>query len=73
MLDVGCSEGILGVLLARRGIEVTGVDINADALGFARELLAREPEDVRGRVDLVHGDFLRTRGVERPLRHRGDG
>ena len=61
MLDVGCSEGILGVLLARRGIEVTGVDINADALGFARELLAREPENVRGRVDLVHGDFLRTR------------
>ena len=63
VLDVGCSEGILGVLLARRGIEVTGVDINADALGFARELLAREPEDVRGRVDLVHGDFLRTRGL----------
>ena len=61
VLDVGCDEGILCVLLARNGTEVTGVDINADALGFARELLAREPEDVRGRVDLLHGDFLRTR------------
>ena len=63
VLDVGCSEGILGVLLARRGTEVTGVDINADALGFARELLAKEPGDVRRRVDLVHGDFLRNRGL----------
>ena len=25
VLDVGCSEGILGVLLARRGLSVTGV------------------------------------------------
>ena len=63
VLDMGCSEGILGVLLARRGTEVTGVDINADAFGFARELLAKEPGDVRRRVDLVHGDFLRTRGL----------
>ena len=63
MVDVGCSEGILGVLLARRGMQVTGVDIDADALGFARELLAREPEEVRERVDLVHGDFMLTRKV----------
>ena len=55
VLDVGCSEGILEVLLARRGIEVTGVDINADALDFARGLLAEEPDEVRERVELVHG------------------
>ena len=54
VLDVGCSEGILEVLLARRGIEVTGVDINADALDFARGLLAEEPDEVRERVELVH-------------------
>ena len=63
VLDVGCGEGILGVLLARRGMEVTGVDINPHALRFARELLTREPEDVRGRVDLLQEDFLRTRGL----------
>ena len=28
VLDVGCSEGILEVLLARRGLDVTGVDVN---------------------------------------------
>ena len=55
VLDVGCSEGILEVLLARRGLEVTGVDINADALDFARGLVAEEPDEVRERVELAHG------------------
>ena len=64
VLDVGCNEGILGLLLARRGIGVTGVDIDAEALGFARELLAREPPDVRERVELVEGDFSRPGMVE---------
>ena len=63
VLDVGCSEGILEVLLARRGIEVTGVDIDSESLTFARGLVADEPEVVRGRVDIVHGDILRTRPV----------
>ena len=58
VLDVGCSEGILEVLLGRRGVEVTGVDIDPDALDFARELLAKEPDEVRQRVELIHGDFL---------------
>ena len=63
VLDVGCGEGILEVLLARRGIEVTGVDIDSESLTFARGLVADEPEVVRGRVDIVHGDILRTRPV----------
>ena len=60
VLDVGCGEGILGLLLARRGISFTGVDLDPDALDFAREMLAKEPDEVRGRVELVQGDFLRT-------------
>ena len=58
VLDVGCSEGILELLLARRAVQVTGVDKNAEALDFARELLAREPEEVRERVQLIHADLL---------------
>ena len=58
VLDVGCSEGILEVLLARRGVEVTGVEINPDALEFARELLAKEPADVQRHARLVLGDFI---------------
>ena len=58
VLDVGCSEGILEVLLARRGLDVTGVELNADALQFARELLAKEPANVRTHARLVLGDFI---------------
>ena len=61
VLDLGCSEGILEVLLARRGIAVTGVDIDADSLHFAQELLAKEPDEVRERVTLVQADFIETR------------
>ena len=60
VLDVGCSEGILEVLLARRGIVVTGVDVDPDALSFARELVAKEPDEIRECVELVLGDFAET-------------
>ena len=58
VLDVGCSEGILELLLARRGIGVTGVEVNPDALEFARELLAKETDEVRAHSRLVLGDFI---------------
>ena len=58
VLDVGCSEGIVEVLLARRGEDVTGVETNPEALQFARELLAKEPEEVRARATLIQGDFI---------------
>ena len=61
ILDLGCSEGVLDILLARKGFNVTGVDINAEALAFARDLLAREPEEVRSRVRFVHGDLAQAR------------
>ena len=64
VLDVGCSEGILEVLLARRGLSVTGVDLDPDALDFARLLLAKEPDEVRERVRFVQGDFIETRPVK---------
>ncbi len=60
VLDVGCSEGVLEILLARRGIEVTGVDIDADALRFARNLLEKEPNEVGKRVRLIQVDITRS-------------
>ena len=63
VLDVGCSEGILCVLLARRGFSVTGVDIDQDALDFAREHLAKEPDEVHACVELVRGDFINVQSV----------
>jgi 2-polyprenyl-3-methyl-5-hydroxy-6-metoxy-1,4-benzoquinol methylase/spore maturation protein CgeB len=53
VLDVGCSEGILALLLAREGFEVTGVDLNREAIQYATELVEREHEEVRQRIRFI--------------------
>jgi len=53
VLEVGCSEGILSLLLAREGFEVTGVDVNSEAIGFAANLLEKEREEVRQRTRFI--------------------
>jgi SAM-dependent methyltransferase len=58
ILDIGCSEGILAVLLARAGHQVVGVDIEPEAIAAARALLSAEPVAVRERVELCVGDAL---------------
>lgn len=51
ILDVGCSEGILTILLAREGFEVKGLDINPDSIEFAKSLLDNEDLETKRRVD----------------------
>ena len=58
VLDIGCSEGILPILLAQRGCEVIGIDVNADALDYARELMAEELAEVQSRVQWLVGSAL---------------
>ena len=55
VLDLGCGSGILAVELARRGWEVTGVDIVPKALRRARERVEAAGVEVR----LVEGDVTR--------------
>lgn len=50
VLDVGCGTGSLAVLLAQRGVEVTGVDPAAASLAVAREKIGAD------RVAWIHGD-----------------
>nr|WP_055507910.1 methyltransferase domain-containing protein [Nonomuraea pusilla] len=59
ILDLGCSQGTLSVLAARRGDRVTGVDIEEDALAFAAGLAAELPADVAARLAFVRGDGAR--------------
>lgn len=57
-LDVGCGSGNLTLALARRGLQVIGVDLTDRAIAQAREKLAAEPPDVRLRVEFRLADAL---------------
>jgi SAM-dependent methyltransferase len=57
VLDAGCGTGRVGCELARRGIEVVGVDIDAEMLETAK----RKAPDVEWRIaDLATVDLGRT-------------
>ncbi|RYD01255.1 hypothetical protein N752_30120 [Desulforamulus aquiferis] len=58
VLDVGCSEGILALLLAREGFKVVGVDINQEALKYAEGLFKNEAESVCKRASFINGDLM---------------
>jgi SAM-dependent methyltransferase len=57
VLDAGCGTGRVAIELARRGIEVVGVDVHHSMLGTAR---ARSPEITWVESDLVGLDLGRT-------------
>lgn len=56
VLDIGCSQGIGPILLARAGHRVTGVDIDSKVISEARAYLEVEPKDVQDRVRFLHAD-----------------
>ena len=53
ILDVPCGSGRHSLELARRGHRVTGVDLSAEAVGYARRAAADAGID----VELVHADM----------------
>lgn len=57
VLDVGCGQGTQTLELARRGHEVVGVDVSPAMLAAFAQALIGEPDEVRGRVELVEGGF----------------
>ncbi|WP_434697297.1 methyltransferase domain-containing protein [Pseudomonas sp. Z1-14] len=58
VLDVGCSQGIVPLLLAREGCEVVGVDTSPQAIEEAKSYLAAEPTHVQAKICYVNADFL---------------
>jgi SAM-dependent methyltransferase len=57
VLEIGCGTGRVLVPTARAGIEITGLDSSAAMLSVCREKLAREPESVQSKAQLVQGDM----------------
>ncbi|MGI9014159.1 MAG: class I SAM-dependent methyltransferase [Phycisphaerales bacterium] len=49
-LDIGCGDGLFSALLSRNGMEVTGIDIEEDAIAQAQEATASE----KGSLQFVH-------------------
>lgn len=61
VVDVGCSQGLVPLLLAREGHEVVGIDLEAQPLEVAQRALAKEPRQVQERVQLIQDDAFSTR------------
>lgn len=57
VLDVGCSQGIASILLAREGFEVTAIDTHSDSVAFARREFAAEASLVQQRLTLIETDL----------------
>ena len=55
-LDLACGHGLGGVWLARRGLDVWGLDISPVAIGRARDLARRERVHDRCRFDVADLD-----------------
>ena len=58
VLDVGCSQGIVPLLLGRSGKTVLGVDILPESISYAKELLQKEDSSVKKCVSFQCADFL---------------
>jgi 3' terminal RNA ribose 2'-O-methyltransferase Hen1 len=59
ILDLGCGEGPLLIRLAQEPAigRIVGVDLSAQALEKLRLRLAAAPDEIRGKVELVHGSM----------------
>jgi len=68
ILEVACGTGRVLLPIARKGIEIHGVDNSLPMLEILKGALAREPQDVRNRVTLHEGDMRDFRlGAQYPL------
>lgn len=55
-LDFGCGTGHLDILLARKGFNVTGIDISTMAMDIANLFRNYESEEVKGRIKFYFED-----------------
>lgn len=67
VLDAGCGSGDHAIALARRGLQVAGVDVVEAAIEQARAKARAGPPEVASRLEFLVGDALRPSRLERPF------
>ena len=60
VIDIGCSTGVVSILLAREGFEVVGVDFDNDRIEYANTDSEGESLDVRERLRFICGDIYKV-------------
>lgn len=50
VLDIGCSQGIAELILAREGKKAVGIDIEESVIAYANEALQSQSDSVKGNV-----------------------
>jgi len=58
VLDVGCSQGIVSILLGREGKNVLGIDLLEEAIEYASSTLEKEAEPTKELVSFVNANFI---------------
>lgn len=59
ILDIGCSQGIIFILAAEKGNNVTGLDINQNNIEFAQNLLLEKYSQLSEKVIFMCEDFYK--------------
>lgn len=58
VVDAGCSQGLVPILLGREGFRAVGIDLSQKSIDEAKVYLANEPEQVQENISFVNADFL---------------
>ena len=57
VLEIGCGTGRILLEIARKGVEIHGVDISTPQLEMLKTKLTKEQKDVRNRINLTQADM----------------
>lgn len=58
ILDIGCSQGIVSILLGREGKKVLGIDLSDKSIDYANEVLLEEEEATINLVNFKCANFM---------------
>lgn len=61
VLDIGCGSGRVSLLLAEKGLKVTGIDYSIEMIKLANEYLEKYQENSDGKlnVEFIVGNFMK--------------